>query len=567
MRLRSPFGPVFSVESLLAARRWQVYVGRSIFVGFLLLCLSTIWGHEYEYFPVEYSYRLLVMAGERFHQLMVVVEIVLMLLAAPAAMAGSICLEKSRGSLTHLLTTQLSAREIVLGKLAARSLPVMAILACAVPMAIIAALLGGVDYEQLIADFIIVSSLAVLGCSLTTLVSVWGSKPHEVLCVVYSVWALWILPWAFLQQIDDGTYTPILNWIRPAIPFWAAFQATVAPLGIVQQPILAALVFAAIMIPLSLIFTWLAVISLHPAALRDAERKRKPVVESKAARRFRRDVPWWPSPSLDKNPVLWREWHRNRPTQWTRVVWTVYLGMTGLASAVCILSNLEILNPRFGSENSGLVAGMSAALGFLLMSVTAATSLAEERVRGSLDVLLATPLSTALIVMGKWRGTFRLTPLVLLWPIVVCYSLVLHILPDMKVFAFYVILAYGFALGAFVSSLGLALACWAGQLGRALGLAVALYTAIAVGFPLLSMDSDHSWSLASPFIALYRLSDLMSRRGNSFWGETEDACLGWAITYGTLAIGLYVAVRLSFNPCMGRMNEVSKRPGPQPQTS
>ena len=35
-------------------------------------------------------------------------------------------------------------------------------------------------------------------------------------------------------------------------------------------------------------------------------------------------------------------------------------------------------------------------LGLLLLCVSAATSLAEERVRGSLDVLLSTPMSTRL---------------------------------------------------------------------------------------------------------------------------------------------------------------------------
>ena len=42
--------------------------------------------------------------------------------------------------------------------------------------------------------------------------------------------------------------------------------------------------------------------------------------------------------------------------------------------------------------------------GMLLLSASAPTALAEERARGSLDVLLATPLSTRSIVVGKWLG-------------------------------------------------------------------------------------------------------------------------------------------------------------------
>ena len=47
----------------------------------------------------------------------------------------------------------------------------------------------------------------------------------------------------------------------------------------------------------------------------------------------------------------------------------------------------------------------------MIMSSLAPTSLAEERVRGSLDVLMTTPLSTRSILWGKWLGTYR----VVLW--------------------------------------------------------------------------------------------------------------------------------------------------------
>ncbi len=44
MRLHWGPGPVFAFESLLAARRWQVYALRSFYVGALLLGLTLTWG-------------------------------------------------------------------------------------------------------------------------------------------------------------------------------------------------------------------------------------------------------------------------------------------------------------------------------------------------------------------------------------------------------------------------------------------------------------------------------------------------------------------------------------------
>ncbi len=66
------------------------------------------------------------------------------------------------------------------------------------------------------------------------------------------------------------------------------------------------------------------------------------------------------------------------------------------------------------------VNALQVSIGLLFLSVIAATSLAEERARGSLDLLMTTPMETAEIVIGKWLGTFRLVPpLAILPPLVV----------------------------------------------------------------------------------------------------------------------------------------------------
>ena len=57
------------------------------------------------------------------------------------------------------------------------------------------------------------------------------------------------------------------------------------------------------------------------------------------------------------------------------------------------------------------------AIGLLLLSVSAATTLAEERDRGSLDVIMTTPLTSREIVWGKWWGTFAMVPRLAILPI------------------------------------------------------------------------------------------------------------------------------------------------------
>ena len=67
------------------------------------------------------------------------------------------------GTLLDVLATDLSSAEVVLGKLAARLLPVLATIAAALPVLAITSLFGGIDPAALGGSFAVVVGLAVLG--------------------------------------------------------------------------------------------------------------------------------------------------------------------------------------------------------------------------------------------------------------------------------------------------------------------------------------------------------------------------------------------------------------------
>jgi ABC-type transport system involved in multi-copper enzyme maturation permease subunit len=144
-------------------------------------------------------------------------------------------------------------------------------------------------------------------------------------------------------------------------------------------------------------------------------------------------------------------------------------------------------------------------IGLLLITATAATVLAEERQRGGLDVLLATPLTTHEIVMGKWWGLFR-------------PALFLAILPTFTTFlggngswVYFATLLQVVGLLAFTAlciSGGVLCAILFSNLGRAVGVAVTGYL-LLMGLPILtaitarsSLHHDFVLSLAcvSPFM-------------------------------------------------------------------
>ena len=139
---------------------------------------------------------------------------------------------------------------------------------------------------------------------------------------------------------------------------------------------------------------------------------------SRSLERLKRLVP---GPSLDGNPVLWREWHRRWPSLWARGVWSLYAAMViGLSLTLIVLN---FTNSTTRREISSVANGFQAGIGLLLLSISAATVLAEERVRGDLDILLTTPLPTGSIVWGKWWGTFRTVPVLAIGPGAVAITL------------------------------------------------------------------------------------------------------------------------------------------------
>ena len=112
---------------------------------------------------------------------------------------------------------------------------------------------------------------------------------------------------------------------------------------------------------------------------------------------------WWrPGPSLDKDPVLWREWHRGRPSRLAVVVWGVFIALSIAGTATGIVTIVD--DYEDGSQFLMLVSGLHATFGLLLVSLFSPTVLAEERVRGSLDVLMTTPVADRPHRHGQMAG-------------------------------------------------------------------------------------------------------------------------------------------------------------------
>jgi ABC-type transport system involved in multi-copper enzyme maturation permease subunit len=334
----------------------------------------------------------------------------------------------------------------------------------------------------------------------------------------------------------------------------------------------------------TLLISWglvgLASWRLRPTVLAQANRPQ---------RRERPDAParlvdYLPGPPLDGNPVLWREWHRKRPSRWTGRFWTAY-------AVVSTLASLYVIGWYYAWWGDGLIRSgihvvaaqvnaWQVAIGLLLLSVSAATTLAEERDRGSLDVIMTTPLTTREIVWGKWWGTFAMAPRLAILPIWVSAGAAMITGSGMGlVLMIGLILAYAAA----ITSLGLAAATWIPRLGRVITVSVMAYVLVAIGWPIallalstlpsfrmmsLQMETTrYGLNLASPFFGIYATTDWASR-----WWYGSGSYYGWGSgrplvdhdpTWPLIWIGVYAAIALilafatlrSFDRCLGRVPE------------
>src|SRR3954466_15670261 len=138
-------GPVFTFELLTTARRGRFYLLRSAYALILLLILWVIYSGWLAENGVELTAKQVGWFALSAFCGVAVGQMVLVLTLTPALVSGVIADEKQRKTLHYLLASRLSGPEIVIGKLLARMLHALVLLAVSLPVFSLLVLLGGVD--------------------------------------------------------------------------------------------------------------------------------------------------------------------------------------------------------------------------------------------------------------------------------------------------------------------------------------------------------------------------------------------------------------------------------------
>ena len=395
-------GPVFMREINASGRRTWTYITRGLF----MLGLAGIMGLVFlTHLPALHASVSGLAQVQELQGLaptatasLVWFLFVTLSLAAASQCGGAICDERRKGSLASLLTTPLAAWEIIMGKLLAGLAEILLLGLASLPLLLAVRIFGGLTAETVFASFGVMIPSIILTASLTILASV-GAR-HSSTAMLTGLGAtivLWIGPplLALIGSTSVGTRVASL-WFE-FVPLWV--------LGRVTTELIFGQSFG---VPAS--FPWyassLASLAASAAALLLATMLLRRTLAREAsgatpvAAKAASSAQAFTSRAVGDRPVLWRELQIQRGRRWWRILrWPVMLTLiAALWSTAINFSSDDIFYPV-------------AIVGTIISLVVAATSttgaISTERESRTLDSLLATPLTPAEIVTGKFFGALR----------------------------------------------------------------------------------------------------------------------------------------------------------------
>jgi ABC-type transport system involved in multi-copper enzyme maturation permease subunit len=431
-------GAVLHQEWLLGSRRNRLYLFRWAYAGWLIVLVC----YGYFRYLAEENRRLHTryvdnplasifpssapeVVGQWFAESYVAQQMILLALLTPAFVAGAITDEKRRGTLQYLLTADLEARHILLGKLLGRVAQVVLVAVAGLPLFALLAGFGGVQPMTLLAVAVALLMPLFALASATLLASVWCRQTRDAVLALYVIGTLGGLAvWYFRGPLH------YLNPLYVVEPAWGAWRSL--DLAELSRRLL---ISSACWGMLGGVCLALAVWRLRPAYLSELENARPGWVlrwlggftqpPNHLSTQPPSRVP------VQDEPIRWRERHveglaptpgLRRIPQWLGV--TAIAGLTTISSLLILvlslpprirIGDLILALARFqparlaalmpNASDGFLIQGLAVMLlASLVVGIRCSGAVTGERERRTWEALLLTPLSAKEMIRGKLWG-------------------------------------------------------------------------------------------------------------------------------------------------------------------
>lgn len=419
-------GPIFHLEMLLGGRRGRQY-GLRWFVGGLLL-LQLIFFYT--------SYKSAVAAGLTstgltptnatsefavgFVNWVLNQQFLIILLATPVFTAGAVTDEKTRGTLLYLFAADLTAWEILIGKLLGRSYEVFVLLLATMPFLCFIGVYAGMTPVSLLAVGLgLLGPLFAIGAA-SLLMSVWCRQTRDAVVGLFAIGGFLFLIWFGLTTLGGlgpafGGLKRLTNYFDPkhvALPAMSGADARE--------------IFA------HLIGSWIAWGTVGLACFAVAVWRLRGAYMRQLEHSKSRTIGEWIIPErapINDQPLLWKERHvdgiaplaafRTIP-RWlalpTIMVVTVLLVLS-LLSLICAAPFSDVAKWIFTLDQTAmetglldkeaaffLLGGIVLVLACLVVGIRCSGTVSGEREKQTWEALLLTPLANQQLIRNKLWG-------------------------------------------------------------------------------------------------------------------------------------------------------------------
>lgn len=421
-------GPVFQAELLTLARRPRFFVGRTLYGLLVLFIVSSTYRSMLLAFGAENEVRIEVLAsvGVAIFSSFATLQGVIVLALTPALVAGAIADERQRKTLHYLMASQLSATEIILGKVGARLLRVGVLGAIGLPVLSLLSLFGGVDPVLVLLVYGATATTTWLLASIAICCSIHAVKPRDAIMRAYFLESLWLaVPtmtlatmgfWSPFWRAIGEPLRPVLEWVAISSPT-DLYRSTSLGFSSSSQVMAAVLWMMGMQLVYGACFVLYAVLRLRPTFRGEGSpgwwrRRFRP----RAAR-----PQWrlWPRPPCGNDAMLWKEMYLQRVSPLKRVaLGLLILAATGLtiyaAWDTLNLAATEVLQmgwSHYGRNQrdiNSILRGANAVLIVVILIALgsgAASSVAQEREGDTWTNLTSAPLDGLEVIRAKIIGS------------------------------------------------------------------------------------------------------------------------------------------------------------------
>lgn len=549
-------GPIFAIEMVTSARRTRYFMVRVLYAVALLFALFITYQSTVAYTRIRTIGQAANVAGNFFYSFSTL-QLLAVVMVGPAMAAGTIAVERERRTIEYLFATDLTNREIVLGKLASRLLQIGYLLLAGLPVLALAMLMGGIAPQQLLAVFIITLATMVTVAVLAVTVSVWSPRVRDAITRVYVIlFALLVMPSLIVA--------PMLKWLQ--VYDWV---------GMVNEPLIQAnpfVVMGRVMItgvtgqggssvywdPVWQLVFVQGVATVTMAALATWAVRRVHLKEAGKAPTRIRPILAVRRRQIGRYPMIWKEMAAARSASRLGIVgrvamWLIVLGVVGPA-----IYWFVTLDGRMSAGATMMAADFLACGALLLVAGRAAGSITTEREKDTWVSLLSTPLTAQEIIVGKLVGSLHaarglVIPLGILWGLQVLKTP--EFIPSIP-FTLVTLAIVAF----FAAGLGVNYSLRCANSTRAMGATLATAVFVAGGYlfccaPMMIGGSGSELVLAPciPFLIAFPASMMMQSSSSPRW---ESAIVG-AYAFGV--IGYLIAGAFLFGAMTNRFDEANGR--------